>query len=636
MQMQEDQGNGEGQPEVAGSESGPAADQDQRQRDHELGPVGDTSFGQPGFSQPSGLSYPSTANQPGFSQPSPASYPSASGQLGAPDHPSAPSQPGAGGYPSPYGQPSGLNHPSATGHPGYGQPDTAGHPGAYGQPGGASYPGAGQAGYGQSGYGPPGAGGYPGPYGQPGGAGYPVAGQPGYGQPGYGQPGYGPPGAGGYPGPYGPPGAGGFGPPGPPAWGQPGGYPPPDPRRRRRRSLITYLTVAAVAAAAGAGAVLTLSHNPAANNTTSHGSTSHGVGSTSVRAVINAVQPGLVDISSELGYEGGAAAATGMVISSNGLVLTNNHVITATTGLVATVVTTGQRFRAKWLGYDSSADVAVIQLINASGLKTIPIGNSATVRVGDNVVALGNANGAGGAPAVAGSITGLNRTITASDSGAGTSETLHGMLQTNAGIVPGDSGGALATTAGLVIGMNTAAATGSFDNPGQSVGFAIPINRALTIAREIIKGQASPTVRIGATGFMGVLVPAHQASLSTSPREQRRLQLQQDQAGSAFPVPNAGPACLANDQSSGIPAHVAPASTGALIIGRLCGTPADRAGLVAGDVITGVGSHRVTSPSQLTTVMLGFKPGVAVQIIWMDINGQSHHSTLVLAQDPPA
>jgi S1-C subfamily serine protease len=653
-----------------------------------------TGAGQPGLNQPSlnqpSLGQPSlgqpSLNQPGLGQPSPGGYPGSFGQVGPSDPTIAygqsgrpefgsptdqPGQPGYGqsgtggpayplpasqpgpGYPSVTGRPAGPGYPSVTGQAGYSQPGGPG-PTGYGQPGQPGQPGYGYPGpYGQPGgpgypsaAGQPGTGGYPGPYGPAGGHGYPNApgqpgygqpgyGQPGYGQPGYGQPGYGPPGAGGYPGPYGT-GAGGYGPPGPAGWGQPGGYPPPDPRRRRH-NLITYITVAAVAAAAGAGAVLTLNHNPAPASTTSHGATAHGNSSSNaiMQKVISAVRPGLVDISSQLRYQAGAAAATGMVISSNGLVLTNNHVINDTTGLVATVVSTGQHFPAKWLGYDSSADVAVIQLVGAHGLKTIPIGDSAKVKIGDNVVALGNANGAGGAPAVAGSITGLNRTITASDSGAGTSETLHGMLQTNAGIVPGDSGGALATAAGTVIGMNTAAATGSLGSPTESVGFAIPIDRAIAIAREIINGQASSSIRIGATGFMGVLVPSGKASQSTNPAQQRELQLRQDQSESNFPVPPAGAACVSNEESSGVPAHVAPVSTGALIIGQLCGTPADRAGIAAGDVITAVGGQRVTSPSQLTTVMLGFKPGVNVQVSWTDIRGHKHRSTLDLAQAPP-
>ncbi len=226
---------------------------------------------------------------------------------------------------------------------------------------------------------------------------------------------------------------------------------------------------------------------------------------------MSAVRPGLVDISSNLGYQGSQAAATGMVISADGLVLTNNHVITDTTQLYARVLATGKQYPAKWLGYDSADDVAVIKLVGAHNLRTVPLGNSASVKLGDKVIAIGNAYGAGRfAPAV-GSITGMNRTITASDSGAATKETLHGMLQTNAGIVQGDSGGPLASTAGKVIGMDTAAATGSFGSTNQSVGFAIPIDKALRIARQIISGKPSPSSR-----------SARPASLACSSRPARR------------------------------------------------------------------------------------------------------------------
>jgi len=353
------------------------------------------------------------------------------------------------------------------------------------------------------------------------------------------------------------------------------------------------------------------------------------------RAVVGAVRPGLVDISSNLGYQGSQAAATGMVISSDGLVLTNNHVITDTTQLYARVLATGKQFKAKWLGYDSADDVAVIKLVGAHNLRTVPLGNSSTVKLGDKVIGIGNAYGAGRFTPEIGSITGTNRTITASDSGAATKETLHGMLQTNAGIVQGDSGGPLASTAGKVIGMNTAAATGSFGDSTQNVGFAIPINKALRIARQIISGKPGPSVQIGSTGFLGVLVPAGQASLATSPQQQRERQLKQDQGSAGFPVQPSAPVCLQNQEGAGVPAHVAPTSSGALIIGELCNTPADVAGIIAGDVITSVGGHQITSPKQLTGVMLKFKPGMAVKVTWVDVNGQQHTHSLNLVQAPP-
>jgi S1-C subfamily serine protease len=484
------------------------------------------------------------------------------------------------------------------------------------------------------GYGPP-------PHGQQ------PYGPPQYSQPAYGQPPYGPPPYGQQP--YGPP------PYGQPQYGQLGGYlPAPTARSRRRRSLITYITVAIVAAAAGAGLTgYALDHSPRSASSAGPGSgggigpnvnipgfpnpgaSSRPVRSAAERAIVNAVRPGLVDISSNLGYQGSQAAATGMIISPSGYVLTNNHVITDTTQLFATVFATHQRFRAKWIGYDASDDVAVIKLIGARNLRAVPLGDSSKVKLRDKVIAIGNAYGQSVAQAVVGSITGLNRTITASDSGAATSETLHGMLQTNAGIVQGDSGGPLVNASGQVIGMDTAAATGNVGDTTQNVGFAIPINRALRIAHQIISNQPSAKIQIGSTGFLGVLVPAQGASQVSNPRQQRQLQLQQDEASSGFPVQPASPVCLANDLNAGIPAHVAPVQSGALIIGELCGTPADKAGIIAGDVITEVGGQAVSSPVQLTNIMRGFRPGDAVHVTWVDINGGRHTSTLVLVQAPP-
>jgi len=514
--------------------------------------------------------------------------------------------------------------------------------GDYGQSG----PGYGQSG---TGYGPPDPG-----FGQP----DPGPGRPG---PGYWMPagGQGTPGQG-----HDPQGAGqDYGQPGyayttplgyPGGYGQAGGYyPAPGTRTRRRRTLLTYITVAAVAAAMGAG-VTSLALRP--SGTSASGPPSRGaqrvhpgpfggvpgggesgtrINGATERAVVHAVKPGLVDITSNLRYQGSQAAATGMVISSNGLVLTNNHVITGTTQLNAKVLTSNHQYAAKWLGYDSTDDVAVIKLIGAHNLKTVPFGNSDAVRPGDRVIAIGNAYGAGRLPAVAGKITGLDKTITASDSGAATKETLHGMLQTNAGIVQGDSGGPLVNTSGKVIGMNTAAATGSFGSGSHNVGFAIPINKARRIAMQIIRGKPAPNLQIGSTGFMGVLVPAGRASTVASPLEQRNRQRSQDQAASGFPAQPSAPVCLQNQEAAGVPARVAPAASGALIIGELCNTPAQRAGIIAGDVITSVGGQKVTSPKQLTGVMTSFRPGMTVVVIWVDINGQRRTGKLTLVQAPP-
>jgi S1-C subfamily serine protease len=185
--------------------------------------------------------------------------------------------------------------------------------------------------------------------------------------------------------------------------------------------------------------------------------------------IVTKIKPGLVLINTTLQFESEVAAGTGMVLNTDGLVLTNNHVIEGSTKITATVISTGKTYQAKVVGYDQTGDVALIQLQNASGLTTVPIGNSSSVKAGNAVVALGNAEGQGKITATAGHITALNQTITASDEAASTStETLHGMIQTNADIVPGDSGGALASSVG-VIGMNTAG-DDSGDQQGPAAG----------------------------------------------------------------------------------------------------------------------------------------------------------------------
>jgi S1-C subfamily serine protease len=567
-----------------------------------------------------------------------------------------------GGQPA-AGQPGDGQHGAFTQPIGYPQPGFGYPPPGYGQPG-YGQPGYGQPGYGQPGYGQPGYG-QPG-YGQQGG--YPQPGQPGHG----GQPGQGEPGQSG--GGFGPPpdqpggyqSGGGYGPP-PGGYGMPGGYgqPPRPPRRRRGlTTAITYLAVAAMAATAG-GLVVAFAdsaHQPPAassgngtfgngfgnNPFSGNGSNSNGIGSnpganisqSALQKIESAVEPGLVVITSNLKYDGSgeAAAATGMILSSNGLVLTNNHVINGTTGLEATVIATHRQYTARWVGYDKGSDVAVIQLEGASGLTKVPIGDSSTVKVGDSVVGMGNAGGTGNISAVPGSITALNQTITASDDGSGVSaERLTGMIQTNADIIPGDSGGPLASTSGKVIGMDTAASTNGITSNQQGVGFAIPMKKALAIADQIIAGRQGSGVQIGTTGFVGVLVPSGSngaQSNATSPS----AQLQQEEANQQQAGGQLGPApsgCLPNNTSPGVPAKIAPVNSGTLVLGSLCQTPAASAGLIAGDVITKVNGQAVSSPASLMNILKTVRGGSSVSLTWVTPTDQTMTRTLTLAAAPP-
>src|SRR5580693_5399794 len=234
-----------------------------------------------------------------------------------------------------------------------------------------------------------------------------------------------------------------------------GHYPEP-PRRHRGRTLLGLTATAVVAAGVGAGAALGLSHGSTAGST----ATSTSKNELTTAQIASRVDPAIVDVTSTLGYQQATAKGTGIVLTSNGEILTNNHVINGATSVSVTDIGNGQTYKATVVGYDETKDVAVLQLTGASGLTTANLGDSNTVGVGNAVVALGNAEGLGGTPSVAtGSVTALNQSITASDESSATSEQLTGLIETNAGIEPGDSGGPLVNSHGQVIGMDTAAST---------------------------------------------------------------------------------------------------------------------------------------------------------------------------------
>jgi S1-C subfamily serine protease len=449
-------------------------------------------------------------------------------------------------------------------------------------------------------------------------------------------------------------------------YGQPPAGPtmpmPPMPPRppRRRVGALSYLLVALAAGALGAGSVVALYH-PTANNTSQAspqpsssalnppppssavpqpGSSSPST-SAGEQAIVNKVAPGLVIINTTLQYNSEQAAATGMVITSDGLVLTNNHVIEDSTSIVARTAN-GQKYQAKVVGYDVTGDVALIQLQGASGLKTVPIGNSAAIKTGDSVVAMGNAEGQSAIVPAAGQVTALNQTITAGDQGGSvTQETLHNMIQTNADIVSGDSGGPLANSAGQVIGMDTAGNDGGFAVQQNSSGYAIPIQNALAVVAQIRQGQASSTVTIGYPPFMGVYIG--QGS-NSDPQAQAELQ----NGGNGFGGNgfggngfggngngNGNQNCYTSDQNLVAPANIANVNSGTLILGTICGGPAMAAGMTAGSVITAVNGQAIGSPDSLTGVVSKFKPGTTINVTWVSPSGHRSTSSIKLSAGPP-
>ena len=224
---------------------------------------------------------------------------------------------------------------------------------------------------------------------------------------------------------------------------------------------------------------------------------------------------GVVVIDTNLAYQGAAAAGTGMVLTSSGEILTNNHVIRGATTIKVVVPGTKHTYTARVLGYDATRDVAVLQLQNASSLQDRRHRQLVRLAVGAKVTAVGNANGTGTLTSAKGTVTGLGKSISVQNDSGGT-EQLSSLIETNAALQPGDSGGPLLNGSGKVVGMDTAASTGSgfgFAAYNRSTdAYAIPINTAMTIAKQIVAGTGSATVHIGGTAFLGIDVASVQSS----------------------------------------------------------------------------------------------------------------------------
>jgi S1-C subfamily serine protease len=339
-----------------------------------------------------------------------------------------------------------------------------------------------------------------------------------------------------------------------------------------------------------------LAHDPSSSGRPNFASTNEVTRSVDIdaQAIAARLDDSIVNITTRLST-GDRAAGTGIIISSTGLVLTNNHVIAQSTAVTTENAATGRTANAHVLGYDIANDVALIQLEGVSHLTPAPIGDASAVRIGDPVVGLGNAGGQGGEPSVApGTVTALNRRITASDASGEDAETLTGMIQVDAGIQPGDSGGPLANARGEVIGIDAAASDprihfGLQGSGGSGEGFAIPIRRALTIARAITSGTGGGTIHIGShRGILGIQVR--------------------------------------NDNTV----------DGAPVVGVESGSGADAAGIVSGDTIVDVDGTVIGSATDLTHALASSAPGTRVRVTWVDESGGRHRATIRLGSGPPA
>ena len=326
--------------------------------------------------------------------------------------------------------------------------------------------------------------------------------------------------------------------------------------------------------------------NPGPNSGGGSSSNGQSPSSQNWTQVAAAIDPGVVNIETRLPQ--GIGAGTGMVLTDSGEVLTNNHVVDGATQIQVSVSTTGDMYDATVVGTDPTDDIAVLKLTGASGLTTIPLGDSDSVKVGDAVAAIGNAGGKGGEPSVApGNVSALHQQITASDESGANAQTLTDMIQVEANVQPGDSGGPLVDANAKVVGIDAAASSsGSRYRTGEHEGYAIPINRALSIAKSI---EDNPNSSSGSGsqpttgGYLGVQV----------------------------------------DPTAAV--------RGAAVVGVQSNSPAKAVGLKSGDVIVAIDSTEITSADELTTVMRSHSGGESVQVTWQTSDGKTHHAAVTLA-----
>jgi len=286
---------------------------------------------------------------------------------------------------------------------------------------------------------------------------------------------------------------------------------------------------------------------------------------------------GLVRIVSTLGYQDGEADGTGMILTSDGEVVTNHHVVAGATTVKATVMSTGRTYTATVVGSDTKDDVAVLQLADASGLRTVTT-DSTLPSVGDAVTAVGDANGTEDhLSAAAGEVMALDQQITTQSEGNAEGQTLTGLIEISNDVISGDSGGATYDAQGEVLGMTTAASSG-----GDVTGYAIPIAKVLRIADDLGRGVTSSRYAYGRPAFLGVAL---------------------------------------GDASS-------------TVAGAYDNTPAAGAGLTEGDTITSVDGISVNTSSALRAAIAGYQPGDTVRLRWTDTSGSSHTATVTLVAGP--
>jgi S1-C subfamily serine protease len=351
-------------------------------------------------------------------------------------------------------------------------------------------------------------------------------------------------------------------PPGPPA-------PPPERKNRLRQFVVGALVGGLCGALVASGAFFAFGRDdnssrpaPPATKTQEVARGSSTIGNGDVAGIIAKVEPAVVAVT--VNSSQGQAAGTGFFLSSDGYLVTNAHVVSGAQN-AKLQLNDGRSLDANVVGRDTSADVAVLK-VNADNLPVVCTDDSNKVQVGDDVVAIGNALALkGGLSVTRGIISGPPRP------GSEIGSAIENVLQTDAAINPGNSGGPLADSNGCVIGINTAVASGTGQQPAQNIGFAIPITPAKSVVDDIKAGRKPAFLGVGTDD----MTPELKGQLGV------------------------------NVDSGAVVADVTP------------GSPADDGGLQRGDVIVQVGNDQIKSSGDIATAVRKHQPDQKVTVTYV-------------------
>lgn len=299
--------------------------------------------------------------------------------------------------------------------------------------------------------------------------------------------------------------------------------------------------------------------------------------------VTDQLKRGVVLIMGRTPSEG--VAGTGMVLTPDGYVLTNYHVVRSTESVTVTIASTGRRHTAKLVGRDATKDVALLKLERATGLEPVTV-DTDPVSVGDIVIAAGNANGQGYVTAHRGNVLDLDQQINVKGANVNDPpQRLRGLIETNAPAWPGDSGGPMFDAVGEVLGMTTAGSSSGDGATDDKQVYAVPIREALDVVDKIRRGDESGSVVIGPKAYLGVIVAA--------------------------------------DDSSAVVVREVQANT-----------PAAKAGLDAGVTILRLDGKAVRTRAELSDVLDGIEPDTTVSITWTTASGHERTADITPAASP--